>query len=161
MPSDYLRRVCESYQGESYGQVLFRELAKRTKDSEKKYKWRVLECLETETKRKLLPLVQKLGGDTRESPENIERGIGDAKNMAAKEWGELMRSFHEMLPKYVRFFEKLEALAPTEDKDLLRSVTAHEIAIQEFAAKELSGDGDHSLEAILNLLDEPPGKEGG
>ena len=159
MASDYLRRVCESYQGESYGENLFRELAKRTNDPERKYKWHVLECLETETKKKLLPLVKKLGGDQTELSENIERGIADAEDMATKDWGDLMRSFDKVLPKYVRFFEKLEALAPIKDRDLLRSVTAHELAIQEFVTKELEGESNHSVEAVLNLLEKPPEKE--
>lgn len=156
MNSDYLRRVCESYQGESYGQALFRELAKRTKDPEKNYKWRVLERLEIETKERLLPLVKKLGGNTEEAPENTERGITDARSMAEKHWEELMHSFDQMLPKYVRFFEKLETMAPEEDRNILKAVTAHELAIQTFASKELSGEGDHSIEPVLKLLEEPP-----
>ena len=156
MNSDYLRKVCESYQGESYGQALFRGLAERTKDPDKNYKWRVLERLEEETKKKLLPLVEKLGGPTEEASENTERGINDAKNMAEKHWGELMHSFDKMLPKYVRFFEKLETMAPDEDRNLLKAVTAHELAIQKFASKELSGDSNHSIEPVLNLLEEPP-----
>ena len=46
-----------------------------------------------------------------------------------------------------------------KDRDLLRSVTAHELAIQEFVTKELEGESNHSVEAVLNLLEKPPEKE--
>jgi len=159
MTDDYLRRVNESYQGESYGEALFRELAARTGDPEQNYKWRVLGQLELETKLRLRPLVETLGGDTAEAEDNESRGRADAETMAAKDWTDLMSSFDAMLPKYVRFFEKLEAMAPPRDRELLAAVTAHELAIQDFAKLELDGRGRESVEPVIALLDNPPSRE--
>lgn len=159
MTDDYLRRVNESYQGESYGEALFRELAARTGDPDQNYKWRVLGQLELETKLRLRPLVERLGGDTAEAEDNASRGRDDAESMAAKDWPDLMSAFDSMLPKYVRFFEKLEAMAPEGDRELLAAVTAHELAIQDFTKLELEGRGRESVEPVIALLKNPPPRE--
>ncbi len=47
-------------------------------------------------------------------------------------------------------------MARDEHKEVLAAVTAHELAIAEFAKLELAGDDSRSVEPILALLDAPP-----
>lgn len=158
MSDDYRRRVFESYQGESHGEALFRELAARTDEPDHRFKWRALEQLEAETKERLRPLVESLGGDVEEDPEHAVRGRADAIEWAAKGFDETVRWLDPLLPKYVRFFEKLEAMAPEGDRALLARVTAHELAIQEFTTRELQGRADESIAPVVDLLEHPPAR---
>ena len=160
MADDYLERVMVSYQGEVFGEAIFRELGAKSADPEEPYKWRVLEQLEAETKERLKPLVAALGGDVAEDPAGFERGAGIAAKWAQQSWDEIMGWFQAEVPKYVRFLEKLETDARIEDRELLGRVTAHEKALEEFAARELAGRGTESLEPVLALLDRPPQRAG-
>ena len=160
MADDYLGRVTVSYQGEVFGEAIFREMGAKNTDPEETYKWRVLEQLETETKERLKPLVAALGGDVAEDAAGFEKGAAIAKTWSQQSWDEVMGWFQAELPKYVRFFEKLETDARVEDRELLGRVTAHEKALEEFAARELGGRGHESLEPVLALLERPPEREG-
>ncbi len=156
MADDYLGRVVESYQGEVFGEAIFREMAERCDDAEQTYKYRVLEQLERETKQRLRPLVAQLGGDVAEDPKGYKNGAKLAETWSGQTWDEIMGWFQAELPKYVRFFEKLEADGRAEDREVLAATTAHEKAIAAFADLEVAGQGDRSLEPILALLDEVP-----
>ncbi len=156
MNDDYRKRVCQSYQGEFHGEALFRELAARTDDSKHRFKWSALAQLETETKERLKPLVAALGGEVEEDPRNAERGRAEAAEWAPKGFAATVRWLDAALPKYVRFFEKLESMAPESDRTLLARVTAHEVAIQEFTARELRGRSEDAIAPVLDLLDHPP-----
>ena len=156
MGKSYLDRVLLSYQGEVFGEAIFRELAEKAADPEIAYKWRVLEQLERETKERLKPLVADLGGDTAEDPASFAQGEEYAAKWAAQSWDEVMLDLQKELPQYVRFFEKLEADARPEDRAVLAAVTAHEKAIAAFADLEVAGRGEASAEPVLALLENPP-----
>ena len=160
MADDYLDRVTRSYQGEVFGEAIFHDMAAKSADAETTYKWRVLEQLERETKQRLKPLVAELGGDVKEDPSSFSEGLHLAEKWAQQSWDELMVWFRDELPPYVRFFEKLEADARSEDRELLAAVTAHEKALLAFAEHEIAGRTDRSVEPVLALLDSPPQRHG-
>ncbi len=160
MAESYLDRVIKSYQGEVFGERIFREMGARSSDPEETYKWRALEQLERETKERLKPLVAELGGDVAENPDRFEEGEKIAAKWAQQSWGEIMEWFRAELPRYVQYFEKLELDARAEDRELLARVTAHERALEEFAERELAGRTTESLEPVIALLDRPPHREG-
>ena len=156
MADDYLDRVVEAYRGEAFGEAIFDELAQASDDGDTTYKWKVLAQLERETKERLKPLVAALGGDVRVGPESYAGGAKLAARWRQQTFDELMVDFTLTIPKYVGFFEKLEADGRPEDRDVLAAVTAHERAIQTFAEREVAGRGETSLEPVLALLDHPP-----
>ena len=119
---------------------------------------RVLQQLEAETKRRLKPLVGALGGDENEDPAGAEKGIRLADKWADKDWSGMMETLAAMLPRYIQFFEKLEADARVEDRELLARVTAHERALDVFARRECAGQGATSLEPVIALLDTVPSR---
>ena len=57
-------------------------------------------------------------------------------------WQEFMNYVLERYPAYLDDFTALEQMAPPEDRPALNVLTAHEIAVIEFAEKELRGDPD-------------------
>lgn len=69
--SEYKTYLEERFQGEVYGEALFRTMAESCDDSEKARKFRVLEQLERETKEYLRPVVREAGYSGVESPDRI------------------------------------------------------------------------------------------
>jgi hypothetical protein len=156
MSDDYATAIHKAFQGEVYGEALFRGLAERTTDAARAYKWRVLERLETETKERIRPLAEQLCGEVGEEASERERGEKDAAKFSPIPWPSLMGGFRNELLNFVASFEELEAAGPDEDRGLLQQITAHERALLAFAEREVDGRGDASLDPVLDLLDEPP-----
>jgi len=152
----YEQRVEQAYQGEVYGEALFRELSARSAHEEERAKWQVLQQLEAETKARLRPLVEALGGTAAEDPAQVERGIRYAAKLADTPWLDLMAEFRDELPRYVRWFEELEGMGRPEDLAVLRAATQHERAILAFAEAELAGVADPTA-CLCTLLEAPPG----
>ena len=152
---DYRGYVIERYQGEVYGEALFRALAEQETNEQRREKWRVLEQLERETKERIRPAVAELGATTEEDPARIKEGEDLAARLAAVPWGDLMKGFRSELERFVSEFEKAEALAPPGGVELLRDITRHEKALLEFSVREIEGHEAHSLEPVLALLREP------
>jgi len=153
--SDYERYLEERFQGEVYGQALFRTLADQSDRPERARTFRVLEQLERETKEALLPALQAVGGSGEESLERIAQGEALGAELATAPWMDLMRGFQLELRRFVDEFERAESLAPAGMESLLRQVTAHEKALLDFATRELEGESD-SLQAVVALLQTPP-----
>ena len=155
--SDYMTYLEERFQGEVYGEALFRTMAILCEDPVRARKFRVLQQLERETKEFLLAALREAGGCGEENPERIAEGETLGATLANAPWVDLMRGFAEELRRFVEDFERSEALAPAGKESLLRHVTAHERALLNFATCELEGSqGGDSLKPVVTLLGTPP-----
>ena len=151
--SSYNAYVEECFQGEVYGEALFRTMAELCEVPQRARKFRVLQQLERQTKEFLLPATREAGFAGDESPERISEGEVLGAQLAKVPWQDLMRSFQMELEGYVREFEQAEGLAPPGKESLLQHVTAHERALLDFATRELAGDAcGNSLEPVIALL---------
>jgi hypothetical protein len=147
----------ERYQGEVYGEALFRTMAEHCGDVVRARKFRVLQQLERETKEFLVPALKQAGLSATESPERVEEGVKLGAQLAKAPWSDLMGGFRTELERFVGEFERAESLAPAGAEELLRHVTRHEQALLEFATRELEGgDAETSLDAVLALLRDAP-----
>jgi hypothetical protein len=155
MASDYAGYLDERYQGEVYGEALFRTLGEQSRDAALRAKLRVLEQLERETKQRLREELAALGLAPQESAERRAEGEALARRLAQVPWPTFMRGFLAEVRKLVEVFEKSERLAPPGKQALLRFVTSHERALGRFAELELEG-ADGSLAPIEALLKEAP-----
>src|SRR5262245_745542 len=154
---DFETYLEERFQGEVYGEALFRTMADLTQDPDRARKFRVLEQLERQTKELLLPALREAGGSGAENPERILEGEKLGASLANAPWTDLMRGFEKELRRFVEEFERAEALAPAGRERLLRHVTAHERALLDFAVRELETSSTRdSLEGVLALLRTPP-----
>lgn len=152
----YPAYIEERFQGEVYGEALFRAMAENTSDPERARKLRVLEQLERETKERLRPAVREVGHSGADDLKRVKEGESLGARLGQVPWQGLMQSFVPELEKFVREFEEGEPLAPPGKEDLLRRVTDHERALLEFARRESDADsGLDSLEPVLALLEEP------
>jgi hypothetical protein len=151
--SDYKTYLEQRFQGEVFGEALFRTMANLCDDPARAQKFRVLEQLERETKEFLLPALREAGHSGEENSERINQGETLGAALANVPWPDLMRGFQEEFRRFSDEFESAEALAPAGKGSVLRHVTTHERALLDFATRELEGSmiGD-SLQSVVALL---------
>ena len=151
--SDYETYLEQRFQGEVFGEAMFRTMASLCDDPARARKLRVLEQLERETKQALLPELREAGHPGEEDAERIKQGETLGAALATVPWPDLMRGFQAEFQRFTDEFESAEALAPAGKGGVLRHVTIHERALVDFATRELeenvSGD---SLQSVLALL---------
>jgi hypothetical protein len=151
--SDYKTYLEQRFQGEVFGEALFRTMANLCHDPARAQKFRVLEQLERETKEFLLPALREAGSSGDENCERINQGQALGAALANVPWPDLMRGFQEKFRRFADEFESAETLAPTGEESVLRHVTTHERALLDFATRELEGStiGD-SLQSVVALF---------
>jgi len=150
---DYKTYLEQRFQGEVFGEALFRTMAHLCDDPARARKFRVLEQLERETKEFLLTALREAGLSGEENPERIDQGETLGATLVNVPWPELMRGFKKEFRLFSDEFESAEALAPAGKERVLRHVTVHERALLDFATRELEGRmPDDSLESVVALL---------
>jgi hypothetical protein len=151
--SDYKTYLEQRFQGEVFGEALFRTMANLCHDPARAQKFRVLQQLERETKEFLLPALREAGASAEENCERINQGQALGAALANVPWPDLMRGFQEEFRGFADEFESAETLAPAGKESVLRHVTIHERALLDFATRELEGSmvGD-SLQSVVALL---------
>ncbi len=149
---DFVRRVERAYQGEVYGEALYRGLADVIADPDRSKKWRVLADLEVTTKALMRDLVAKLGGDTRESEAFRIKGINAVSKYASLPWADFMALYSRELEPVIARYGELEVQCAPEDVAVLRFLTEHEVVTKAFCDLELAGRSDISINPTLELL---------
>ncbi|HKN00739.1 MAG TPA: hypothetical protein VJX23_09510 [Candidatus Binataceae bacterium] len=151
-PTEYARQIEAAFQGEVQGAAMFHDLSERLQDPEHRYKLRVLEQLEIETREVLRPLAERLIGTVNDGATARKTGIAQASALAAMPWAKFMHVFRREVAKFVAHFEELEKAGPADDSRVLAALTAHERALQSFSECECSGASANSLEPVVKLL---------
>lgn len=148
----FLSRVERAYQGEVYGEALYRGLAAAIEDPARSEKWRVLAELEVVTKAQMRDLVAKLGGDVEESEAFRQKGTDSVQKYAGLPWRDFMLLYSRELEPVIARYAELEHLCASEDAATLRFLTEHEVVTKAFCDLELEGRADISIEPTLALL---------
>jgi hypothetical protein len=152
----FVAYLIERFQGEVYGEAVFAAMANADPNPDSRYKWRVLEALERETKEYLARALRERGHSAEESNENRLQGDKLGRRLVAVPRALFMTGFRAEVLRFVAEYEQAEAFAPADGLAVARHVTAHERAILEFADHELAGRGADSVAPVLALLAEPP-----
>jgi len=152
MTDEYRKQVEAAYQGEVYGEAMYAAIADSMTDPDQAHKWAVLTRLETRTKADMLAVVHRLGGDTRELASSRERGLQEAQRYIGLPWQELMELFSRELDPVIAEYACLERNCPAEDAAALARLTRHEVVARQFCQLEIQGQGQRSLEPILEFL---------
>ncbi|MFK7836511.1 MAG: FAD-dependent oxidoreductase [Sulfitobacter sp.] len=143
-PSEkYLETLLLYYEEEIEGEAYFAGVAEKLSLPEQRDVFAMLAQVETYTAAAMRPLIEKYGL----TPRSVDELHASGKAQAAKEcddWQALMDEMRETYPSYIDAFEKLEAMAPTEDLPGLKIATAHEIAAVDFLDREAANDPDYT-----------------
>lgn len=157
MSSDYRTYLEERFQGEVFGEAIFRSFADAVEDPDHARKLRHLQQLESETRDLLHEALEEEGLPAREDAKRASEGEALGAKLARRPWSDVMRGFQRDLEGFVVDFRNAEALAPAGKAGLLRHLTAHEEALLEFARCECARDAARdSLEAVIALLNDLP-----
>lgn len=135
----YHAKLLAAYEGEIIGYTFFSALAKAAEAADEQRKLHFLAGLETRTSAILAPLIARYNLAPRADDELKKEGQRDAAKYAGLDWAQLNARFVAEFPPYVDDFLATEALAPDEDQRILKLVTAHEIALIDFAKEEVAG----------------------
>ncbi|MCY4130854.1 MAG: hypothetical protein OXG15_16650 [Gammaproteobacteria bacterium] len=146
----YREGIVQAYQGELWGKAFFERLAAATDDAEQRGKWEVLAALEEATRNRIEPLI----ADAPDPPvANVYRSLESAVEFyEALPWHVAMERMMDILDPAIERFRELLGQAPAEERDAVQILVDHEVALKQFAARELAGDGNTSLEPVRAVI---------
>ena len=133
--ADYLTTLMQYYEEEIAGEAYFESLAEKFSNPVQKLKMQLLAQVETHAAAAIAPLLEQYGLTPKSCTELHKSGYQQASE-AANDWDELLADMRETFPGYIADFERLEALAPTQDRARLKMLSAHEVAVIKFLDAE-------------------------
>ncbi len=153
--AEYLSAVNEFfYQGEVLGEAVFACFVALENDAERRRKWANCLQLETETKARLRPFLASLSLSVAQN--DVRAMVADlAQSYASKPWRQQMEDMIHITDHYLEKFRAIEAAAPPGEREMARSMIAHETALNDFARLELAGNAANSLDGIVRQLRYP------
>ncbi len=156
MSPNYLGAIEAAYQGEVYGEALYRLIADEQNDPVRAWKWRVMARMELETKHLMRRLVARHGGNTAEDEGARRLATQDYQRYRGLAWPELMRMFAAELVADIAEYAELEYDCPVRDHWVLQRLTDHEVVTKRFCDLELAGHPDMSIAPGVAFCRLPP-----
>jgi hypothetical protein len=92
------------------------------------------------------------------TPHGMHRqGEREAASLASFTWPQLLERMVREYPAYVAEFEELVGMAPDADRSTLQLLVDHQMAMIEFARRELAGEPDATapLISMIERLEQP------
>jgi hypothetical protein len=131
----------KAYRGEVSGETLFAAMAAITEDPEHRRKWEVLRLLEARTREACVPAMERNGLPTGADPEVVKASLS---------WEDLLSFFEPITTEFLAVYRRIGEIS---DADRVESeiLVAHEVALREFARRELAGRMNDSL-ALIEAL---------
>jgi len=137
----YAETLLRYYEEEIEGEAYFARIAERMTDTAHQEKMMLLAGVEAYTAAVMRPLLDKYGLTPRSEDDLRAAGRAQAAN-AHGDWRVLIGNMQNTYSAYITAFERLEALAPVEDRPALKIATAHEVVAVEFLNREAANDPD-------------------
>ena len=137
----YQKTLLSYYEDEVMGEAYFYELAKHFDESEKLI---LLAKIERRAAESVRPLLEKYGlTPTDESILKLQVR-GHVERHRSYSWSNFMKYIIDRYPSYLEEFAALERMAPEEDLYALKILTDHEVAVIDFAKKEIANGPNSS-----------------
>ena len=145
---DYLDTLLRYYEEEISGEAYFNGLVQAFGESEKVI---LLARMERRAAQTIEPLLEKYDLGPVNEAQLTDIGASEVSIHQGLSWVQFMTYIVQRYPLYLDEFYALEAMAPADDLPFLQALTAHEIAVIEFAEHELAGklDSVEPLEVYL------------
>ena len=147
--TEYLETLLRYYEEEISGEAYFYALADHFAERDKII---LLAKTERVAAQAIEPLLQKYGLVPRDETDLKSQGRSYLELHQSYSWTEFMTYVAQRYPGYLVDFKALEQMAPAEDLPALNLLTEHEVAVIDFAEKELAGDPT-SLTPLLRYLE--------
>jgi hypothetical protein len=140
----------KAYQGEVSGEALFGRMADLANDPDQKGKWEVLRLLEAKTREACVPAMERNGLPTEPVPAVVSEAEGRAELGAEFSWADLMGLFEPITTEFILLYQRIGEISEADEAEV-EILVAHEVALREFARRELAGRTDDSL-ALIEAL---------
>lgn len=147
---DHVAELTRSYEGEVAGEAYFEALAQWHGDEARSVLLRFAQ-VERVTAAALRPLVERRGIAVAQRDELRRRGVANAERERPIAWDDLIAEMCEFYPRYVREFERMLAMAPPEDRDVVQRFVDHEVALVDAVCRVRDGRAD-ALEPVERYL---------
>jgi dimethylamine/trimethylamine dehydrogenase len=144
----YLKTLLSYYEEEISGEAYLYALAEHF---DEKDKMNLLARIERRAAESIQPLLEKYGLEPRDESVLNREGRGYLESHESYSWPEFMEYIVKRYPGYLDDFHALEQMAPDADLPALNILTDHEVAVIDFAKKEIAGDPS-STTALLQYL---------
>ena len=144
---EYRDGILSAWQGEQWGRQFFELLAAATDDADLRTKWEVLAELERATGDTLTPLV----ADDASAEKRADMEAAAAA-YAALPHAEALQQMMTLVEPAIERFRKLLDMAPEEHREVVQILFDHEVAIEQFAKRELAGDTETSLDPVRAVI---------
>ena len=151
---DYPACISELYQSEVLGEQAFLALMAAAKNEREKYHFGTFLQLESETKVRLRPFLQKYGMKFIEEPPSGDEVAGFVALYQQSTWQEFLAALKPMIDQFVARFREIADAGPAEDQDVLQSMITHEKSFVHWIEKEAAGE-EGSLDAAICQLQYP------
>ncbi|MEM7076016.1 MAG: hypothetical protein AAGA28_11375 [Pseudomonadota bacterium] len=151
---NYLETLVLYYEEEVEGEAYFAELARAFDNPDHRAKMVLMAEVERHAAQAVVPLLEKYDLTPRSRDDLVASGIAGAREATA-DWDASIDEMIETFPGYIDDFERLEAMAPPEDRTLLNFLTEHEVAAIKFLDLEKT-DPDNSSVPLKEYLGTPP-----
>lgn len=151
---EYPACINELYQSEVLGEQAFLALMAVAKNEREKYHFGTFLQLESETKVRLRPFLQKYGMNFLEEPSSGEEVAAFVALYQQSTWGEFLAALKPMIDQFLVRFQEIADAGPTKDQDILQSMITHEKSFVHWIEKETAGE-EGSLDAAISQLQYP------
>jgi hypothetical protein len=128
------------YTGEVVGEAVFGGIAMMLTDPDRQPVLEVLRLLEAQTEHAMRPLAERCGV-THDQVVQARRDGWNYALLASDDdgrWAQVIDGLVQSCPGIVARFERLCELAPATDAAVAEALVAHEVALFEFAQREVS-----------------------
>ncbi len=146
---EYRDGILSAWQGEQWGRRFFELLAAATDDAEQRTKWEVLGELERTTGDTLAPLVADDAASSAERRADVDAA---AESYGALPYAEALQRMTTLVEPAIERFRALLDMAPEEHREAVQILFDHEVAIRQFAQRELAGDSATSLDPARDVI---------
>ena len=151
---EYPTCINEFYQSEVLGEQAFLELMAVAKNDRDKYHFGTFLQLESETKVRLRPFLQKYGMKFIEEPSSGEEVAGFVALYQQSSRQEFLAALNPMNDQFLARFQEIADAGPSEDQEVLQSMITHEKSFVHWTEKETAGE-EGSLDAAISQLQYP------
>lgn len=151
---EYPECINELYQSEVLGEQAFLALMAAARNEREKYHFGTLLQLESETKVRLRPFLQKYGLELLEGEDTSEQVAGFVALYQQSDWPGFLASLQPVVDHYLARFVDIAEAGPAEDRETLQSMVRHEESFVHWIEKELAGQ-EGGLDVAISQLQYP------
>ena len=148
---EYPGCINELYQSEVLGEQAFLALVSVARNAREKYHFGTFLQLESETKARLRPFLQKYDFEFVENHEAGEQVAGFVAAYQENSWLEFLAVLSPLIDQFLARFKEIADAGPAEDQEILQSMITHENSFVHWIEKETAGEKGGLDKAISQL----------